>query len=75
MGCQAMASMARQAVTLALAVAVTTNPRCMTLVQQIQLKRHVAEMLHRRGYKLGSNKAYETRIYNIYARVWQRQRA
>jgi hypothetical protein len=75
MAYQVIVSMVHQAVTLALADAVTTNPHYMTLIQQIQLKRHVAEMLHRRGYKLGSDKAYELRVYNIYARVSQRQRA
>ena len=45
----------------------------MTLVQQLQLKRHVSDMLRRRGIKLGVYPEYEKRVYNIYARVWKRR--
>jgi len=45
----------------------------MTLIQQIQLKRHVSDMLRRRGVKLGTNPEHEKRVYNIYAKVWERQ--
>jgi hypothetical protein len=74
MGCQAMAGMARQVTTLALADAATTNPRCMTIVQQIQIKRHVADILRRRGIKLGTYPEYEKRLYNIYVRAFNRQK-
>ena len=47
----------------------------MTLIQQIQLKKRVADMLRKRGIKLGQYPEYERRVYNIYLRVWQRKQA
>jgi len=45
----------------------------MTIVQQIQFKRHISDTLRRRGVKLGMYPEYERRVYNIYMRVWQAQ--
>jgi hypothetical protein len=46
----------------------------MTIVQQLQLKRHLADILHRRGIKLGAHPEYERRIYNMYVSVIKRQK-
>ena len=47
----------------------------MTIVQQIQIKRHIADILRRRGVKLGAHPEYERRLYNIYVRAWQRKKS
>lgn len=49
-----------------------TEHQAMTIIQQIQLRKHVSDMLRRRGIQLGAHKEYEKRVYNIYERVWKR---
>lgn len=44
----------------------------MTIVQQIQLRKHVSDILRRRGVTLGSLTEYEKRVYNIFESYWKR---
>jgi hypothetical protein len=44
----------------------------MTIVQQIQLRKHVSDILRRRGVTLGSLHEYEKRVYNIFESYWKR---